>query len=106
MKRWQDFLDSISTNGGNIFALFITTCVLLIPLVLLSFFRPAAALIAVLTTTFSMFAGALVQSLRGNASRQQMLDRTAGVAPNPTAVAVAAQAEAPKETPALEVAKT
>jgi ABC-type bacteriocin/lantibiotic exporter with double-glycine peptidase domain len=97
MKRWQDFLDSLSTNGGNIIALFMTTLLLLLPLALLSFYRPGAALLAVLTTTFSMFAGALVQSLRGNASRQQMMDRAASVAPNPGDVTATA-APAPEVT--------
>jgi hypothetical protein len=105
MKRWQDFLDSISTSGGNILVLFVISIALLFALLHVIHHDTTGQTVAVISTTFSGFVGALLQSLRGNASRQQMMDRTSGVAPNPAAVAKTAEAEAPKEPPALEVVK-
>jgi UPF0716 family protein affecting phage T7 exclusion len=75
MKRWQDFLDSLSTSGGAVLVLMIV-CVALLPAMIFVLLRaplsPAAMLI---TNTFTSFTGALLLALRGNASKQQMADR-------------------------------
>jgi hypothetical protein len=86
MKRWQDFLDSLSTSGGAVFVLTVI-CVAMLPAVIFLLLRaPASPASTLITNTFIGFNGALLLALRGNASRQQMMDR-AGAAKAPDAEA-------------------
>jgi drug/metabolite transporter (DMT)-like permease len=96
MKRWQDFLDSLSTSGGAVLVLFLI-CLSLLPVLIYFLHRePNSPATTRLTDAFVGFSGALLLALRGNASRQQMMDRASGVAPSPKAIAAEAAAEAPK----------
>ena len=83
MKRWQDFLDSLSTSGGAALVLLII-CVAMLPVLIFVLLRwPSSPIAVLMTNTFSGFTGALLLALRGNASRQQMMDRAWSAAPPP-----------------------
>lgn len=74
IKNWQDFLDSLATTGGNIVTLF--WCSVLSGA--LWFWVVHIGLAPMVTPTFGVFTGftgALLQSQKGNSSRQQMADR-------------------------------
>ena len=96
MKRWQDFLDSLSTRGGNIFVLTVIFSVMagLVLHVLHHGSDSSSPIATVLISTFSGFSGALLTMLSGNASKQQMVDRalSSGTIPEPPPTA------APQET--------
>jgi hypothetical protein len=75
MKRWQDFLDSLSTSGGAVLVLLLI-CIGLLPVLIYFLHRePNSPATTRLTDTFIGFTGALLLALRGNASKQQMADR-------------------------------
>jgi hypothetical protein len=75
MRRWQDFLDSLSTKGGNVFMLFL--CLVFLYGVMLHVIHDAndSPLISVVHDMVVGFGGALLGGLSGNSSRQQMADR-------------------------------
>lgn len=76
MKKWQDFLDSLSTKGGNIFVLFCGLGVLIGLMIHLTHAGPAdAAMISAAHDMMVGFGAALLGSLSGHSSRQQMADR-------------------------------
>jgi hypothetical protein len=79
MKRWQDFLDSLSTKGGNIFVLALCSFWLAMLFLHVTHHDPSA--VEDVKTTLAGFTGALLMALSGNASRQQMVDRTVASAP-------------------------
>lgn len=82
MDRWQRFLDSLSTKGGNI--LVATFLMTVIGFGLLHVHHDPADNMEIrmlLISTFSGFAGALLAMLKGDASRQQMMDRRDSVLP-------------------------
>lgn len=65
MQRWQTFLNSFNTPGGNLFLLF-GFVIGLLSLVLHLLHHPGDSNIStVLTSTFSAFAGALLKGLSG-----------------------------------------
>jgi len=69
MTKWQAFLNSLSTPGGNLFLLVWCVLLLLVLVVILIFAHPKdAALVTVVSTTFSGFAGALLQAFKGRSS--------------------------------------
>jgi hypothetical protein len=74
-KSWQDFLDSLSTKGGNILVLF--CCVMVFIGVYLHIVHDGgdAALQPVAHDLVVGFGGALLGALSAGASRQQMQDR-------------------------------
>jgi len=82
MKRWQDFLDSLSTVGGGIALLSVATTVLLGVLVHLLHHGDTGEIVTILTGAFSGAFSALLLALKGNSSKQQMSDRA-----NPGALA-------------------
>lgn len=71
MKRWQDFLDSLSTKGGNI----MVAGVVMIGLTLAMHHSHTADMFAVVRDLLVGFGGALLAMLKGDSSRQQMTDR-------------------------------
>lgn len=76
LKGWQDFLDSLSTKGGNIFMLFSSLMVLIgLMLHLTHDATRDAAMMAAAHDMMIGFGGALLGSLSGSSSRQQMRDR-------------------------------
>lgn len=75
IKRWQDFLDSLSTKGGNIFMLFVALGSLMAFLLHVSHDHSDASLVAVAHDLAVGFGGALLGGLSGSSSRQQMADR-------------------------------
>ncbi len=75
MKRWQDFLDSLSTKGGNIFMLFVAMTLLLIFMLHVTHDGRDSGLVSVIHDLAVGFGGALLGALAGNSSRQQMADR-------------------------------
>lgn len=99
MKRWQDFLDSLSTKGGNIMVTFV--CVSSLVLIFLHVIHHGtdAADVETFKSILSGFAGALLAMLSGNSSRQQMQDRVDTVKPATASVNTAGtvNVEAPKE---------
>lgn len=74
-KAWQDFLDSLSTRGGNIFMLFCCLTILLGVMIHISHDSRDSTLMAVAHDMVVGFGGALLGSLSGGTSRQQMADR-------------------------------
>lgn len=70
MNRWQAFLNSISTPGGNLFllALFVTALLSLTVHVLENPHPNGDQSVTVILSTFSAFSGALLQALRGRSS--------------------------------------
>lgn len=76
MKQWQDFLDSLSTRGGNIFVLSVCLFILFVIMIHVSHDSQDATLVSVSHDLVVGFGGALLGSLTGGASRQQMADRT------------------------------
>lgn len=79
MKNWQDFLDSLSTKGGNIVTAGIVMCGLTFAL----HHSHNADMFAVVRDLLVGFAGALLAMLKGDSSRQQMADRRDSVLPSP-----------------------
>ncbi len=75
MKSWQDFLDSLSTRGGNILILLFTTFGLVFAYNHMVRNGASATIVETIKTLMSGFAGALLALLSSQASRQQMQDR-------------------------------
>lgn len=68
MTRWQQFLTSLSTPGGNLFLL-VTFVVLLLVLVFHILHSSGDAQVTtVILSTFSAFSGALLQAFKGRSS--------------------------------------
>jgi len=96
IKNWQDFLDSLATSGGNIVTL--TCCSILSGLMWQWVYQhdPRGTVMTAAFGVFTGFTGALLQAQKGNASKQQMEDRTASVvAPSRTPNGRASDAPAP-----------
>lgn len=74
-KHWQDFLDSLSTKGGNIFMLFLALVGLMAFMLHVTHDNSDGALVAVAHDLAVGFGGALLGGLSGSSSRQQMADR-------------------------------
>lgn len=77
VKGWQDFLDSLSTKGGNIFLMFLAL------IGLMSFVHHLgtdghvdASILSASHDMMVGFGAALLAVLSGSSSRQQMADRT------------------------------
>ena len=75
MKKLQDFFDSLSTKGGNIFMLFVSLLLLLTLMLHVSHDGKDMAIVAVVHDLAVGFGGALLGGLSGSSSRQQMADR-------------------------------
>lgn len=74
LKNWQDFLDSLSTKGGNVLTLF-WSCIFS---GILWAWVVHERITDMITPTFGIltgFTGAFLQAQSGNSSRQQMADR-------------------------------
>lgn len=101
-KGWQDFLDSLSTKGGNILVLF--CCVMVFIGVYLHIVHDGtdATLQPVAHDLVVGFGGALLGALSAGASRQQMQDRvdTATKGTGGTTVITPAAVEVAPVTPA------
>lgn len=87
IKKFQDFVDVLSTKGGNVMLMliiFIFFLPILIYLMRLSvvFRYDTGEIGTVFISTFSGFAGALLAVLSGNSSKQQMADRVDTLAPS------------------------
>lgn len=86
MKIWQDFLDSLSTKGGNIFMMFVSLTALTAFVHHLGVDGHVDP--SVISATHDMMVGfgaALLAVLSGSSSRQQMADRVDTLSPTPTA---------------------
>lgn len=81
MKRWQDFLDSLSTKGGNILVTLLCVTGLLAIFLHVIHHGTDSADIETFKSILSGFAGALLAMLSGSSSRQQMQDRVDTVRP-------------------------
>jgi len=111
MKRWQDFLDSLSTRGGNILLLILATVGLVFAYFHAIHHQMDAGSIQTVQNLLSGFAGALLALLAAQACRQQMQDRvdtaTSSLAPK-TSVANAQTVnvdQSPKDAAASETPK-
>lgn len=95
IKSWQDFLDSLSTAGGNIVTLF--GCSAAAGILWMWCAVHQSTMNTATFGVFTGFTGALLQAQKGNSSRQQMIDRSSTVItePPPTAVVVPKQPEIP-----------
>lgn len=71
MKGWQDFLDSLSTKGGNI----CVAVIMITGLTLAMHHAHNSEMFAVVRDMLVGFAGALLAMLKGDSSKQQMVDR-------------------------------
>lgn len=83
MKRWQDWLDSLATSGGNIVTLFICSTASALLWIWVYTHKGGEDLVMATFGVFTGFTGALLQAQKGNSSRQQMVDRAATVAVSP-----------------------
>jgi len=70
MNRWQLFLNSISTPGGNLLllAIFVSAMFTMVVHVLENPHPNGDQAVTVILSTFSAFSGALLQALRGRSS--------------------------------------
>lgn len=68
MQRWQTFLNSFNTPGGNLMLLFVFVIGMLILVVYLLHHPGDANITTVITTTFAGFSGALLKGLSGRTS--------------------------------------
>ena len=75
MKAWQDFLDSLSTKGGNIAVLFVASVLLAALLMHVIHHGADTSAIEDFKEALSSFTEALLFACSGNSSRQQMQDR-------------------------------
>lgn len=66
MERWQKFLDSLGSKGGNIFVLSFFVVFLLVLTIRVEIRGDAGQAATVLLSTFSGFAGALLGILSGS----------------------------------------
>ena len=82
MQKWQAFLDSLATKGGNL-ALMAVFVVSLLVLVIWVTSRDAgdSQAATVILSTFSAFSGALLAALTGQVGGQRKTDN--GNAPKP-----------------------
>lgn len=82
IKNWQDFLDSLSTKGGNILMMFVS----LVGLIMFAHHisLESVAEPSIISAAHDMMVGfgaALLAVLSGSSSRQQMIDRKDSVTP-------------------------
>jgi hypothetical protein len=82
MKSWQDFLDSLSTSGGNVVTLFVCSGMTGFLWIWMANHMHGSDLTTAAGQIFSGFTGALLQAQKGNSSRQQMVDRAAAGGPS------------------------
>jgi hypothetical protein len=77
MEKWQKFLDSIATKGGNLLLLgsFVMFLLLLVIWILITN-HTDAQVVTVILSTFSGFAGALLAALTGQQGGQRKTDTT------------------------------
>lgn len=75
IKRWQDFLDSLATTGGNIVTLFWCSAFSAFLWIWVWSHKGGNDLVMATFGVFTGFTGALLQAQKGNSSRQQMQDR-------------------------------
>lgn len=80
IKDWQDFIDSLSTSGGNIVTLFFCSVCAGVLWAWCEIHLHDADVNMGTFGVFTGFTGALLQAQKGNSSRQQMVDRTAPIA--------------------------
>jgi len=76
-EHWQHYLDSLSTKGGNIICTFLVVVSLIVAMYLTGDRDLYRDLII-------GFTSALLVMLKGDSSRQQMIDRKESVMPPPT----------------------
>lgn len=81
IRDWQNWLDSLSTSGGNIVTLFVCSAIAGGLWMWSQHAHASNEAQMAIFGIFSGFTGALLQAQKGNSSRQQMLDRTASVLP-------------------------
>lgn len=74
MERWEHFLNSLSTRGGNIFVLSLFVVVFLAVVSWAFASGRSGEFITVIVGAFSAFYGALLQALVGSGSRQRQAD--------------------------------
>lgn len=80
MTKWQFFLSSLSTPGGNLFLLVVFVGLLLALVLHVLHHSDSGQVTTVILSTFSGFSGALLQALRGRSSD---IPTTPPVAPKP-----------------------
>lgn len=81
MKRWQDFLDSLSTTGGGILITAMFVIVFLAVIVHVLHKQETGEIVTILTGAFGGAMSALWVALKSNSSKQQMVDRATPDAP-------------------------
>lgn len=75
MKRWQDFLDSLSTTGGGIAILSLLSFIFMIVLTRIMRHGSSGEIVTIVSSAFTGAFSALLVALKGNSSKQQMQDR-------------------------------
>lgn len=68
MPKWQFFLNSLATPGGNLFLLVAFVSLLLALVLHVLHHSDSGQTTTVILSTFSGFSGALLQALRGRSS--------------------------------------
>lgn len=72
MERWEHFLNSLATRGGNIVILLLCASGLFFAVLhVLHHAETGTEVRTVIMSTFSAFTGALLQALMGGSSRQR-----------------------------------
>jgi hypothetical protein len=92
MNKWQSFLNSISTPGGNLLILSLFVIALLCVVIAEIHHGDEGQVQTVVLSTFSGFAGALLQALRGRTT-----DIPAPPGSTSTTATTSHSSEAPKE---------
>jgi hypothetical protein len=83
MQKWQQFLNSISTPGGNLLLLAFYVAALLALVIHVLHHADNGQIVTVILSTFSGFSGALLQALRGRTSDIPPAQPPANGAPKP-----------------------
>ena len=83
MTRWQQFLDSLASKGGNLFVLvlFVSSLLLLTLHVFHRGYDPNSQAVTVILSTFSSFSGALLAALTGQMGGQRRNDGNGSAPP-------------------------
>lgn len=75
VKDWQDWLDSLSTKGGNILLMFLSVIALMFFMLHVVHDQSDQSLISAAHDMLVGFGAALLAVLSGSSSKQQMTDR-------------------------------
>jgi hypothetical protein len=92
VEKWQKFLDSIATKGGNLLILAVFVMFFFVSLFVMWMLKldtGQSQVVTVITATFSGFSGALLTALTGRQPDQRKTDTGTAAPPPPPPIAPA-----------------